>query len=62
MLRVLGLPTALQFLVFGIAIIGGMIISGDRIITLIENMMSNSSRLEDTSLEPSENHVQGGPM
>ena len=36
MLRVLGLPTALQFAVFGAAIIGGMVISGDRIVTVIE--------------------------
>ncbi len=39
MLRVLGLPTALQFVVFGAAIIGGMVISGDRIITVIENLL-----------------------
>jgi ribose transport system permease protein len=39
MLRVLGLPTALQFAVFGLAIIGGMVISGDRIVTLIENSL-----------------------
>lgn len=45
MLRVLGLPTALQFVVFGVAIIGGMVISGDRIITVIENLFR--SRTED---------------
>ena len=33
MLRVLGLTTALQFVVFGGAIIVGMVISGDRIAT-----------------------------
>jgi len=44
LLRVLGLPTALQFLVFGIAIIGGMVISGDRIVTLIENSLMGFSR------------------
>lgn len=38
MLRVLGLPTSLQFVVFGVAIIGGMVISGDRITTVIENL------------------------
>jgi ribose/xylose/arabinose/galactoside ABC-type transport system permease subunit len=43
-LRVLGLPTALQFAVFGIAIIGGMVISGDRIVTLIENSLMGISR------------------
>ena len=44
LLRVLGLPTALQFAVFGIAIIGGMVISGDRIVTLIENSLTSFSR------------------
>jgi ribose/xylose/arabinose/galactoside ABC-type transport system permease subunit len=46
MLRVLGLPTALQFAVFGIAIIGGMVISGDRIVTLIENSLMGISRFK----------------
>jgi len=46
MLRVLGLPTALQFAVFGIAIIGGMVISGDRIVTLIENSLMGISRFQ----------------
>jgi len=32
MLRVLGLSTALQFVVFGVAIMAGMVISGDRIV------------------------------
>jgi ribose transport system permease protein len=44
LLRVLGLPTALQFAVFGIAIIGGMVISGDRIVTLIENSLMGLAR------------------
>ena len=44
MLRVLGLPTALQFAVFGMAIIGGMVISGDRIVTLIENSLMGLAR------------------
>ncbi len=44
MLRVLGLPTALQFAVFGLAIIGGMVISGDRIVTLVENSLMGFSR------------------
>ena len=51
MLRVLGLPTALQFVVFGFAIIGGMVISGDRIVTLIENLIMGTSRLKTTDLE-----------
>jgi ribose transport system permease protein len=32
-LQVMGLPTALQYLVFGIVIIVGMVVSGDRIVT-----------------------------
>jgi ribose transport system permease protein len=51
MLRVLGLPTALQFVVFGSAIIGGMVISGDRIVTLIENLLIGASRFKKTDLE-----------
>lgn len=48
MLRVLGLPTALQFVVFGLAIVGGMVISGDRIVTLIENVLMGMSRFKGT--------------
>jgi ribose/xylose/arabinose/galactoside ABC-type transport system permease subunit len=51
MLRVLGLPTALQFVVFGIAIIGGMVISGDRIVTLIENLLMGTSRFKAKDAE-----------
>jgi ribose/xylose/arabinose/galactoside ABC-type transport system permease subunit len=51
MLRVLGLPTALQFAVFGIAIIGGMVISGDRIVTMIENSLMGFSRLRKKDSE-----------
>ncbi|RPI95024.1 MAG: ABC transporter permease [Chloroflexi bacterium] len=50
MLRVLGLPTALQFVVFGIAIVGGMVISGDRIVTLIENLLMGMSRFKETEV------------
>ena len=51
MLRVLGFPTALQFLVFGVAIIGGMVISGDRIVTLIENSLMGISRFKKSDAE-----------
>ena len=43
MLRVMGLPSALQFVVFGAAIVGGMVISGDRIITIVERLFQGSS-------------------
>ena len=54
MLRVLGLPTALQFLVFGVAIIGGMVISGDRIVTLIENLLIGASRFKEKDVKTEE--------
>ena len=52
MLRVLGLPTALQFVVFGIAIVGGMVISGDRIVTVIENLLMGMSRFKKPDVIP----------
>lgn len=52
MLRVLGLPTALQFVVFGVAIVGGMVISGDRIVTAIENLLMGMSRLKKPDVIP----------
>jgi ribose transport system permease protein len=52
MLRVLGLPTALQFVVFGISIVGGMVISGDRIVTVIENLLIGTSRFKRKDSEP----------
>lgn len=58
MLRVLGLPTALQFTVFGIAIIGGMVISGDRIVTLIENSLMGISRFKKNDAEDEKGGVQ----
>jgi ribose transport system permease protein len=39
MMRSLGLATSLQFLVFGLVIIGGMLISGDRIIRFVEALL-----------------------
>jgi ribose transport system permease protein len=39
MMRVMGLPTALQFVVFGLVIVGGMLVSGDRIIRGVEHVL-----------------------
>lgn len=39
MMRVMGLPTALQFVLFGAVIIGGMLVSGDRIIKAVERVV-----------------------
>lgn len=44
MMRSLGLATALQFLVFGLVIIGGMMISGDRIIKGVEKVLRERRR------------------
>lgn len=43
MLRVLGLSTALQFVVFGAAIVGGMVISGDRIVAVFGGLLQRPS-------------------
>jgi ribose/xylose/arabinose/galactoside ABC-type transport system permease subunit len=45
MMRVLGLPTSLQFVVFGLVIVGGMLVSGDRIIKTVERILRGRSRL-----------------
>ncbi|MDH3730987.1 MAG: ABC transporter permease [Acidimicrobiia bacterium] len=44
MMRSLGLATSLQFLVFGLVIIGGMLISGDRIIKGVERLLRERRR------------------
>ena len=48
MMRALGLPTALQFVVFGLVIIGGMLVSGDRIIKGVERVLRERRRPERT--------------
>jgi ribose transport system permease protein len=44
MMRVMGLPTALQFVVFGLVIVGGMLVSGDRIIRAVEHILRERKR------------------
>ncbi|HET9260398.1 MAG TPA: ABC transporter permease [Acidimicrobiia bacterium] len=44
MMRALGLPTSLQFVVFGLVIIGGMLVSGDRIIKVVEQVLRERRR------------------
>jgi ribose transport system permease protein len=46
MMRSLGLATSLQFLVFGLVIIGGMLISGDRIIKGVETLFRDRRKPE----------------
>lgn len=40
----MGLPTSLQFVVFGLVIIGGMLVSGDRIIRGVEQLLRERRR------------------
>ncbi|MHC4093544.1 MAG: ABC transporter permease [Planctomycetota bacterium] len=40
----MGLATALQFVVFGLVIIGGMLVSGDRIIKVVEQLLRERRR------------------
>jgi ribose transport system permease protein len=54
MLRVLGLPSALQFVVFGAAIIGGMAVSGDRIVTIVEGLLQGASSFNDVDVKSSD--------
>jgi ribose/xylose/arabinose/galactoside ABC-type transport system permease subunit len=49
MMRSLGLPTALQFVVFGAVIIGGMLVSGDRIIKIVEQVLRDRNRPNRTN-------------
>lgn len=51
MMRVLRLPTSLQFVVFGLVIIGGMVVSGDRIIKGVEQVLRDRGRSKSTEME-----------
>ena len=44
MMLIMGLPTLLQFVVFGLVIIGGMLVSGDRIIRGVEHLLRERKR------------------
>ncbi len=50
MMRALGLATALQFVVFGLVIIGGMLVSGDRIVKGVERMLRARDRPSEEQL------------
>jgi ribose transport system permease protein len=51
MLRTMGLPTSLQFVVFGLVIIGGMLVSGDRIIRGVERVLRERRRPEGSQTQ-----------
>jgi ribose transport system permease protein len=52
MLRTMGLPTSLQFVVFGLVIIGGMLVSGDRIIRAVEQVLRERKRPAGSRRDP----------
>ncbi len=54
MMRSLGLATALQFVVFGVVIIGGMLVSGDRIIKGVEQLLRERRRPNAKAKETAE--------
>ncbi len=55
MMRTAGLSTALQFVVFGLVIIGGMLVSGDRITKGVERLLRERRRSGQT--EEKETHA-----
>ena len=60
MMRVMGLPTALQFVVFGLVIIGGMLVSGDRIIKAVERIFRERRRPAGQRREATAGSMDGG--
>jgi hypothetical protein len=57
MMRVMGLPTALQFVVFGLVIIGGMLVSGDRIIKAVEQVFRERRRSRRSEEETNKSSI-----
>ena len=65
MLQVLGLSTAWQLVVFGLAIAGGLVISGDRIVGAAGGILQRPTlraRLADSELLPAESEERREPF
>jgi ribose/xylose/arabinose/galactoside ABC-type transport system permease subunit len=60
MMQTIGLPTSLQFVVFGLVIIGGMLVSGDRIIKVVERVLRERRRPGSAESKKSINDSTGG--
>jgi ribose transport system permease protein len=63
----IGLPTSLQLVVFGLVIIGGMLVSGDRIIRGVERLLRERRRPDRSQTQtvpiPGSGHTEGeAPM
>jgi hypothetical protein len=69
MLRILGLSTAMQFVVFGAAIVVGMLISGDRVASILgrvlhppEDARAPNAAMSHSAGEPDEAGTAKGEM
>lgn len=60
MMLIMGLPTSLQFVVFGLVIIGGMLVSGDRIIRGVEQLLRERNRPESSQTQTAPGSGDGG--
>jgi ribose transport system permease protein len=58
MLRILGLSTAMQFVVFGAAILVGMLVSGDRVAALLGRVL----RPAEAPAQPAPAHTNSGAL
>jgi ribose transport system permease protein len=59
LMRTMGLGTALQFVVFGVVIIGGLLVSGDRIIKAVERTLRERRRPEGARKQKIDNSDDG---
>lgn len=59
LMRSMGLGTALQFVVFGLVIIGGMLVSGDRIIKAVERTLRERRKPEGARKQKIDNSDEG---
>ena len=62
MMRSLGLATSLQFLVFGLVIIGGMLISGDRIIKGVETLLPRPANAGSPTIDQKQQQHNKQPV
>ncbi len=58
MMLVMRLSTALQFVVFGLVIVAGMLVSGDRIVKVVEQVLRERRRHRST--DGKEKHIEAG--
>jgi ribose/xylose/arabinose/galactoside ABC-type transport system permease subunit len=59
MMLTIGLPTSLRLVVFGLVIIGGMLVSGDRIIKAVERMLRERRRPKRVERQTTNSSIDG---